>query len=268
MRCPVGNAFCYCQVWELCWASGNFIDLVCKVIFSASLSSSLILLELQLMCVKSFSLHPLDFLSSLPYFYLYILVLYSRSLLLIYLPAYWFSQLLLNLIHWDLNFGYDFFSDVEFLLFFFQICFSIVSSILLGYFIFEYGLHDCFYLLPLIIPEYKIIMDPRLLIVAFSISCSWCLVFLCAFMFNNTVNIIFGNYYRAMLKSGIVPHRVFIYSCQVPRDTASLEHLSPGSRFAFLWPIQMTQSQVVRAVSWEGYRKVCILLVSPFTLWI
>ena len=41
---------------------------------------------------------------------------------------------------------------------------------------------------------------------------------------------------------------------------------SPGSRFAFLWPIQMTQSQIVRAVSWEGYRKVCILLVSPFTL--
>lgn len=55
MRCPVGNAFCYCQVWELCWASGNFLDLVYKVIFSASLSSSLILLELQLMCVKSFS---------------------------------------------------------------------------------------------------------------------------------------------------------------------------------------------------------------------
>ena len=109
-------------------------------------------------------------------------------------------------------------------------------------------------------------MDPSLLIVAFSISCSWCLVFLCAFMFNDMVNIIFGNNYRTMLKSGIVPHRVFIYFCQVPQDTASLEHLSPGSRFAFLWSIQMTQSQIVRAVSWEGYRKVCILLVLPFTL--
>lgn len=147
-------------------------------------------------------------------------------------------------------------------------CFFIVSSILLGYFIFEYGLHDCFYILPLIIPEHKMIMDPSLLTVALSIPCSWCLVFLCAFMFNNMVNIIFGNYYRIMLKSSIVPHRVFIYFCHLPQDTASLEHLSPGSRFAFLWPIQMTQSQIVRAVSWEGYEEVCILLVSPFTLWI
>lgn len=135
-------------------------------------------------------------------------------------------------------------------------CFSIVSSILLGYFIFEYGLHDCFYILPLIIPEYKIIMDPSLLIVAFSISCSWCLVFLCAFMFNDMVNIIFGNYYRTMLKSGIVPLKFSFTSIQVPWDTASLEHLSPGSRFGFLWSTQMTQSQIVRAVSWEGYRKV------------